>query len=403
MAKLKGIPAAVDVRSAPKVARPNIPEKAKMILWARAAGRCQYSGCNQLLIGDLISGHSEMNASYIAHIVAAEPDGPRGDQEKSPRLVKDINNLMLMCDRHHRLIDREDVAGHPEELLLAAKKAHEDRISIVTAIDEDKSCHVLRYAAMIGSNESPVTLPAIKLAMLPERYPADGDTTIDIGITGLELNDGSGAFWDLQIQNLRTQFREKLRGRFERGEIKRLGVFALAPIPLLIELGRLLSDITDAEVRQLLREPKGWCWQDADRPIELSLTESSSVGLDVALKLEISAPISSERVQQVLGPEVPIWSISANGANNDIIRRRDDQKNVRNIVRRAYEAIKARHGEGARVHLFPATPVSASVELGRVWMPKAHLPMTIYDQNRGSGGFVIATKVEQMPNVGVGK
>ncbi|MGO7632002.1 HNH endonuclease, partial [Rhizobium ruizarguesonis] len=31
-------------------------------------------------------------------------------------------------------------------------------------------------------------------------------------------------------------------------------------------------------------------------------------------------------------------------------------------------------------------PVSAAVELGRVWMPKAHLPMRIYDHNRAFGG-----------------
>ena len=31
-----------------------IPSKVANALWARAAGRCQFRGCNKLLIGDLI-------------------------------------------------------------------------------------------------------------------------------------------------------------------------------------------------------------------------------------------------------------------------------------------------------------------------------------------------------------
>jgi len=33
------------------------------------------------------------------------------------------------------------------------------------------------------------------------------------------------------------------------------------------------------------------------------------------------------------------------------------------------------------------------VETGRVWMPKADLPMLIYDQNRAAGGFVQALSI----------
>jgi len=43
--------------------------------------------------------------------------------------------------------------------------------------------------------------------------------------------------------------------------------------------------------------------------------------------------------------------------------------------------IKAAHGEHTVIHVFPVLPVSAAVEVGRVWMPKADLPLVIYDQN----------------------
>jgi len=31
--------------------------------------------------------------------------------------------------------------------------------------------------------------------------------------------------------------------------------------------------------------------------------------------------------------------------------------------------------------------VSTAVEVGRIWMPKADLPLVIYDQNRALGGL----------------
>ncbi len=57
----------------------------------------------------------------------------------------------------------------------------------------------------------------------------------------------------------------------------------------------------------------------------------------------------------------------------------------RSALRKLYNDIKARHGEDAVINLFPALPVSLAVETGRVWMPKADLPLRIYDQTRRAG------------------
>ena len=32
-------------------------------------------------------------------------------------------------------------------------------------------------------------------------------------------------------------------------------------------------------------------------------------------------------------------------------------------------------------------PVAMSVEVGRVWMPKADLPLIVWDEHKGVGGF----------------
>lgn len=78
------------------------------------------------------------NKAYIAHIVADSLDGPRGDPERSEKLANEISNLMLLCDPHHTLIDK-DVANHPEDRLVEMKRKHEERIARITAIAPEKS------------------------------------------------------------------------------------------------------------------------------------------------------------------------------------------------------------------------------------------------------------------------
>lgn len=368
--------------------RATLSANTRALVWARAAGRCHF--CNTLLIGDLMTGNAGLNKAYIAHIVSDSPTGPRGNEKDSPRLADDPENLMLLCDPHHREIDGLKTRDkYSIDFLQGIKQRHEKRIAVVTSIREDRSCHVVRFAAGIGKNESPVSFERVKEALLPERYPADGNS-IDLDVPDLGVGDHDPRYWSLHQDLLRQKFAEKIRGRLERGEIHRLAVFALAPMPLLIELGRLLSDITDAEIRQLLREPKSWRWDDNPTQFKLnrSKPENPNKAAAVALKLEISAPIDDARVQSSLDQDASIWSLSAVGANNDILRSPEHLRIWRQEVRSILEAIKNDHPDADILHVFPAIPLSCAVELGRVWMPKAHLPMKIYDQNRAKGGFV---------------
>jgi hypothetical protein len=379
--------------AAKKASRKAIPKKVENIVWARAAGRCQYAGCNEFLVGDQISGAANANTAYIGHIVADSPEGPRGDPVRSPKLAHDPDNLMLVCDVHHRVFDREMVDEHPEEVLVAMKRRHEARIRTVTGIDEDLGSHVIRYAAKIGANESPVEKGAVKWSMIPDRYPLD-DGWIDLDLITLELRDDDPEYWPTHVKNLRAVFGEKVRGRMERQEIKRLAVFSLAPIPLLFELGRLISDIATADVRQLLRDPKGWKWEPSSPPVRYDLQRPERTGGPVALKLEISAPVVDERVAKVFGPDASIWSISAVGAHNDIVRRPEDVAAFAKLFRKTLDDIKLVHGENATVNVFPAVPVSIAIEAGRSWQPKAHPSLAIYDQNWKLNGFALAHQLE---------
>ena len=115
---------------------------------------------------------------------------------------------------------------------------------------------------------------------------------------------------------------------------------------------------------------------------------SGSKDVPVALKLALSATVNDDRITTVLGGDTAIWSITCDKPGNDIMRRKDDLGTYKQLLRNLFDRIKAFHGEGVLLHVFPAMPASAAVETGRVWMPKADLAMKLYDQNRTAHAFV---------------
>lgn len=367
------------------MAKTKAPQKVQSALWARAAGRCQYRGCNQDLVGDLISGNKDALFGFIAHIVADSATGPRGDPVRSSKLAKSLDNLMLLCSVHHKLIDVDDEDGHPEPFLLVMKAEHEARVALLAGIDEDRASHVLRFGASIGTNEALVSTRAIFTAMPPDHHPAS-QQTIDLEMTGHAFTDADPTFWAMQQVNLQRNFAARVGGRIERQDIRHLSVFALAPQPLLIELGRLLCDIVPMVVHQRHREPATWAWQRDYPTIRYNRGEPAEDRTGaVALKLGVSATITDDRIERVLGEDAAIWSLCAEAPHNDIVRCPEDQVAYRQALRSLFDAIKARHGDTVPIHVFPALPASLAVETGRVWMPKADPELRVYDQQREKG------------------
>lgn len=363
----------------------NIPESAKFRLWGKAGGRCQYEGCNTPLWLDTLT-KAEFNTSYIAHIIADKPKGPRGDQKLSAKLAADLSNLMLMCDEHHRLIDKIDVAGHPPDRLRKMKREHEERIELLTSIQKDKKSHILLYGANIGQQSAKVSWNKAAVAMAPRHYPAESQA-LEIGMVNSSFRDDESRYWDIERENLERQFNEKVRSRLQSGSIEHLSIFAFAPQPLLMELGHLLSDIPAADVYQLHREPPDWKWQAYDEPFEFVVEKPDQKGQKVALNLSLSATIDNARIKTVLGPDIPIWNLTSSptAANNDFLKSREQLALFRQIFRKTMDEIKYVHGQDAELHVFPAVPVAVALEIGRIRMPKADLPLHVYDQQNGAG------------------
>lgn len=368
----------------------SISDKNKYMLWAISGGRCQYRGCNKVLHTDILTKRN-FNQSYIAHIVADSPNGPRGCATRSTLLSDDISNLMLLCDSHHRLIDRDDVIGNPESLLLEMKMEHENRIANACAISPNKQSYIVTLNANIGAHTPNVDYSIISQFLIPDYYPSI-PRNIDLGTVNTLNKDSDPQFWSSESVNLKQRFDRLLFPLLNSGEIKHISLFGFAPIPLLIKLGVFLNDITSVDVRQKRRNPDTWKFDD-DIDTDYIFEKASEVKANVALKIELSDVIIDQRITNVIGENVSIYSIKINNPNNDFVKSRKQIIDFGEKMKEVFREIKKIHGQETVLNIFPAIPVSLAVQLGRIWMPKADIPMKIYDQNNLLGGFIEAINI----------
>lgn len=371
----------------------SIPLKVSTRLWGKAAGRCQYRGCNKPLWIDEVTKF-EFNSAYLAHIIADKPNGPRGDEKLSAELGKDISNIMLLCDVHHRLIDKQDVDGHPVELLREMKTEHENRIALITAMDMDRESHIVLFGSNIGEHSLPLNLNEVYPAMKKEkRYPAN-ENPIELHLNNSSFKDDDEFFWEVESRNLQKQFKDKIEFLLAVHKVKHISLFAMAPQPLLIELGKLFSDIPIVDVFQRKREPEPtWVWDD-DIDTKYIIKRPNEIKDKVALIISLSATISEDRITKVLGEDISIWTFTIENPERDFLKSKKQLSEFRSVFRSLLDEIKYKHGQENEIHIFPAAPVAINVEIGRVWMPKADLPLIVYDQNYRTNGFQYALTIQ---------
>lgn len=350
-----------------------IPKAIKNLLVFRAGGRCEFEGCNRDLSVDGLT-QIVYNNRQFAHIIADSPDGPRGCAD-SALYAKDINNLMLMCPDHHKLID-SDVKRFTVEYLNAMKKRHEDRVRQLLSIQPEKHRTVVLYKANIGSMASCVTKEMAREAMWPDYYPSS-EYPIEIGYNNSSVYENEESFWAQEKLNLENQVKDKVTRLIEENKISKMALFALAPMPLLVRLGTLLPDKYDIKVYQKHREPDTWKWLDEQMSDEFDLRRPEKVEGDACLVFSISADIR-KRVEEQF-PSASIWEVTLPNPGLDILKTEKQLSVFRQITRMVLKEIKDAGKKD--IKMFMAMPNACAVEVGRVWMPKADLPLHLYDYN----------------------
>ena len=102
-----------------------ISKNDERLLWGRAAGHCSNPACGQELTSLLDSGEG-YNIGEMAHIIARQEDGPRGQKGGG---ADSYANLVLLCPSCHRRIDKAPDGEFPEEMLHDWKQQQETKVA----------------------------------------------------------------------------------------------------------------------------------------------------------------------------------------------------------------------------------------------------------------------------------
>jgi len=384
-----------------KKCRVPIPIKTQIELWAIAAGRCEFRGCNKPLYLDELTKAKD-NLSIISHIIAAEPGGPRGDEILSSLLAKDISNLMLTCKDHGKIIDsKEYESTYKIEVLREYKKEHEERIKILTDIMDNAKSHVLIFQAPINGENFSIDKTQAHRAILP-KYPAKEHPDI-IDFSDLADRETEDGYWTILARNTKVRFNDIFKHGTNRRDYKHVSVFALGPIPLLVYLGTLIGDIESVDLYQRHRITKDWNWKDEPDDFRKSHyrvlePDTHNDATQTSILISISGVVDRKKVTELLGDDCNIYEIAADKPGLDFLSSRLKLEMLCYEYRQLLTKIRTVNGHTKELHIFCATPSPVAIECGRALLPKSDPPVRVYDLIRGTGGFVYALTINQSQN-----
>lgn len=364
----------------------------QLLLWARAAGHCQFEGCKL----DVTEHHvSKIPGNYAdkAHIVAFRKLGPRGNTLNRPEDVNSIENLMLLCLGCHRHIDRH-VEENPRHKLEAMKRAHEDHVRAAMAQRPELGTHVVVLQIPIGGKAVQISDQHVREALLP-KYPVTS-TFHRIDLNGFAAQGESDEFYRTAAMQMAIEIDALSRPSRPLAEIKHASVFALAPIPLLVEFGARLSDKISADFFQRHQDTENWTWKTDPEPVRYTfkVLNQGEAGAPIALLLSLSGTVELKD----LPPEfknAALYELTLAGRtpSRTFLNTRADLANFRLAYIDALGEIAARHGVGEAISLIPAIPAPVAVICGRARHPKAHGPLRVFDMRRDKSGYIFRLEV----------
>ena len=371
-----------------KLKRPSIPTKTQLRLWVVSAGRCQFPGCNDFVLRDKTT-LSEGNYANIAHIISWTPTGPRGDAVLSPKLGKDISNLMLMCLTHGKMIDtKKNIPTYTVDFLRKCKEAHENRIKMQTSIDASRKTTAVRLQTNIRGRLVAVSQPDVYTALVTAgRYPHD-EKGIHVDLTNLHYSADKSS-WETATKQIDATLASALTvGNDERKE-DHFSVFGIAPIPVLAYLGFKLGNTTPADIYIKLRE-KPWSRTSSDPKLAFTLArpKSKDKAKAVALSIAISGTTSRSEIEKHLGKGIPVYEIKLKKSQIDQIECIEDLESFRKLYRETIDEIRELHGNKCKIHLFGAMPTCAAIICGREIIHGVDPTIVMYEHLSQEEGFI---------------
>ena len=345
-----------------------------------AHGRCMFDGCGADLTQDSVTGRTG-NFATLAHNVAASDAGPRGVLYISGELADDPQNILLLCDTHHRLVDTVARADYPASKLSGMRRRFcETATALLDALALEPTP---AFCVAWPVHQQRITLPSPQhaaRALKPIGARLDGRLrTVSDNEAVLRSLD-SEDLWPVMSVAVERTATEILQQA--HGERYRAALFAMGLMPSLVALGAKLGNKCEITPMLRYRENGLWYWP-TDEPRGESYTIRGLDGLlagenEVCLLLGLTAvPTVMRSTAEALGKSVVSVVARPEYLGNGAVGHPDDGASFRQRMQELLHRLGDAHGI-RRVHLLPCASNAACVFFGQAF-DGYHPELVIYD------------------------
>lgn len=104
------------------MSRTPIPQRTLKVLFTRSMNQCAFPGC----AATIVDPKDEVVYGEVCHVEGVEPGSARYNPLRDAETLNDYDNLILLCERHHKLID-SDSNKYTVPFLREIKARHEQQ------------------------------------------------------------------------------------------------------------------------------------------------------------------------------------------------------------------------------------------------------------------------------------
>jgi len=345
-------------------------------LFAESAGRCNFPDCRKILY------HEYKDKTFVSlgekcHIIGESPSGPRGHPKNSVILKKDEKNLILLCAKHHKIID-----GNPEEFTVEIlSKIKEDHLAWVTSqLDtsiETNWTLILHVGNINGKGIVMIDEELVIKDFIGTHILANIEK-IEVPEFLIENNN-----WKHYKNNQEVWW--KNYQKYE-DKPKKFVICSINFIPLVIHLGYLLHDTSSSEIYQYNRSEHNWKWQEYDESNSDSIVFSTENFVEkndsiqkLAVSISISAEIDDDDIFQAINEELHIIKIKVINSDRNWLKYYEQLVEFQKIFIGIIDKLRVFYPNLSEIHFFYAGPTPIAFIIGNSINPNIHPKIIIYN------------------------
>lgn len=382
----------------------------------RAGWRCQFSGCGVDLHTHAPTGRNG-RFSYYAHIVASSRNGPRGHATRSALLADEPDNIMLLCDACHRLVDRIDPTYYTEEMLQGMRQRSVDGVKRLLDTLQYPDAEVVAIIGSIAGQVPQFNMRDAELALWESHLRSTRHTAEFAFHVDHQLHDvHTSEYWSALFRSMRSdsgQLQRMLTGAGRGGSPRpRLAIFPLHSTSVLLVAGRILGENSGTHLFQPQRsvaadaQSTRWAWPLPERSrrtdkFKWRVLKGREPGMTAAnLIVSLTFGIAPSRLppgcfdahtNSLALPTLEVY-VEPEDRGVHLIGAPQDLQDLSRTLDRAVQIL---HDEWHvdRVNLFIGAPTTAVVTMGQKMQARDQATYVCYESKSRDGVFLPTVEI----------